>query len=55
MEMQDPGRIEEEDILARHIKLAEVVEGKRLLDWFDLETFIYDSRCLTLQGKRVAH
>jgi hypothetical protein len=54
MELLDPGRMGEEEILARHIRLAEVYEGKRLLDWFDLETFIYDASCPTVPGKRVA-
>lgn len=54
MELHEPGRIGKEEILARHIRLAEVLEGKRPLDWFDLETFIYDARCPTIPGKRVA-
>ena len=54
MELHEPGRIGEEEILARHIRLAEVLEGKRPLDWFDLETFIYDASCPTIPGKRVA-
>src|SRR5579864_4981595 len=43
MELYDPGRgcIGEEEILARHIRLAEMLEGKRLPDWFDLETFFF--------------
>lgn len=41
-------------MLARHRRLAEVLQGKRALAWSDLETLIYDSRCLTPQGKRVA-
>ena len=43
MELFDPGRgrREEEEILARHIRLAEMLEGKRLPDWVDLETFIF--------------
>ena len=45
---------EHEETLARHFKLAEVVEGKRALDWADIETFIHDSHCLTPEGKRVA-
>ena len=36
MELHEPGRIGEEEILTRHIRLAEVLEGKRPLDWFDL-------------------
>jgi hypothetical protein len=54
MELSDPARIGKEEILARHRRLAKVLEGKRLLDWFDLETFIYDASCPTIPGKRVA-
>ncbi len=53
MELDGLEPLAENDILARHIKLAEVLEGKRSLDWFDLETLIYDSRCLTSLGKQV--
>src|ERR1700736_6232753 len=54
MEGDDRQPSGEDDTLARHIRLAEVLEGKRLLAWSDLETHIYDSRCLTPQGKQVA-
>ena len=54
MELHDREPLRENDTLARHIRLAEVLEGKRSLDWLDLETFIYDSHCLTPQGKQVA-
>ncbi len=52
--MQDYEPSGENDTLARHTRLAEVLEGKRLLEWSDLETLIHDSHCLTPQGKQVA-
>ncbi len=54
MELPDREPLGENDTLARHIRLAEVLERKRLLEWDDLKTLIYDSRCLTPQGKQVA-
>jgi hypothetical protein len=54
MELPDREPLGENDTLARHIRLAEVLERKRLLEWDDLKTLIYDSSCLTPQGKRVA-
>lgn len=54
MELHDHEPLGENDTLARHNRLAEVIKGERLLEWSDLETFIYDSHCLSLQGKQVA-
>jgi hypothetical protein len=54
VELHDHEPVGENDTLARHIRLSEVLEGKRLLEWSDLETLIYDSHCLTPQGKQVA-
>ena len=54
MELHDHEPLGENDTLARHNRLAEVIKGERLLQWSDLETFIYDSHCLSLQGKQVA-
>jgi hypothetical protein len=54
MESHDDKPLEVNDTLVRHNKLAEVINGERSLEWFDLETFIYDSQCLTSQGKQVA-
>lgn len=54
MELHDHELSGENDTLVRHIRLAEVIKGERLLEWSDMETLIYDSRCLTPQGKQVA-
>ena len=44
----------EDETLARHKKIVEVGDGKRRMDWSDWDTFIYDSKCLTPEGQRVA-
>ena len=54
MEIQNYEPSRENDTLVRRTRLAEAAEGKRLLEWSDLETLIYYSHCLTPQGKQVA-
>src|SRR5579872_4957916 len=54
MDVDDHDLLGEEDALARHRREAEVLEGKRSLDWLDLESFLKDSHCLTPKGKQVA-
>ncbi len=44
----------EDETLARHRALAEVIDGKRPMEWSDWAIPIYDSRCLTSQGQRIA-
>src|SRR2546430_2155236 len=54
MDVDDHDLLGEDDALVRHIREAEVLEGKRSLDWLDLESFLKDSHCLTPKGKQVA-
>jgi hypothetical protein len=44
----------EDDTLARHKKMAEVLDGTRQMDWSDWAMSIYESKCLTPEGRRVA-
>ncbi len=44
----------EDDTLARHKKMAEVLDGTRQMDWSDWAMGIYESKCLTPEGQRVA-
>lgn len=44
----------EEDTLARHKRMAELLAGKRQMDWSDWAMSIYESKCLTPEGRRVA-
>lgn len=44
----------EDETLARHKRIAEVLDGKRSMDWSDWAMFIYESKCLTPDGQRVA-
>jgi hypothetical protein len=52
-EHPEPGS-PEDDTLARHKKMAEVLDGKRQMDWSDWAMFICESKCLTPEGRRVA-
>ena len=44
----------EDETLARHQRIAEVLDGKRQMDWSDWAMFICESKCLTPYGQRVA-
>src|SRR6266702_6070043 len=44
----------EGETLARHQRMAEVLDGKRRMNWSDWAMFIYESKCLTPDGRRVA-
>ncbi len=44
----------EDETLARHRALAGVIDGKRPMEWSDWAIPIYDSRCLTPEGQRIA-
>lgn len=44
----------EDETLARHQRIAEVLDGKRQMDWSDWAMFICESKCLTQDGQRVA-
>ncbi len=44
----------EDETLARHKRMAEVLDGKRPMDWSDWAMFIHESKCLTTEGQRVA-
>ncbi len=44
----------EDDTLVRHKRFAEVLDGKRSMDWSDWAMVIDESKCLTPDGRRVA-
>ncbi len=44
----------EDETLARHKRMAEVLDGKRQMAWSDWAMFIYESKYLTPDGQRVA-
>jgi hypothetical protein len=54
MNTEDPEPIDEDETLARHRALAEVLEGKRPMGWSDWSMFIHESRCLTPDGRHIA-
>jgi ribosomal protein S15P/S13E len=52
-EHPEPGSTKDET-LARHQRMAKVLDGKRRMDWSDWAMVIYESQCLTPDGRRVA-
>jgi hypothetical protein len=54
-DVEDPEQGSPEDeTLARQKRMAEVLDGKRRMDWSDWAMGIYESKCLTPDGRRVA-
>ena len=54
MNSEDPEPIDEDEALVRHRAFAEVLEGRRPMDWSDWSMFIHESRCLTSDGQHIA-
>lgn len=46
--------VPKDDALARHKKMAEVLDGTRQVDWSDWYIGIHESKRLTLEGQHVA-